>query len=339
MASPQPNGSRSYFRLALFAIVLMVLIGVVIIFLDRNEVRQLANKAEWGYLSLALLCVAVSYLLESASLVLILRVYGIQHSKYSLLRLGFVSAVLSNLIALPAALTLRLLVLGRLGVPQNQTVGSTVLLSYFKNLVFYGLIPLSLIYVIFTYPLFLGGVAIVALIIAVLIVAIVIAAVIMFNPNLRRFVLQTLARVWHFVTRRNVETPLTSFGAAITQGINEIKRRPRYGIALAAVVIGDVAAMITSLFFCFKSLGIAVHVGALITGFNFGITLTVISFIPGDIGVQEVSIAGILVAFGVPFSRGVLAATLFRALYYFVPFIVSLGLYWSVLKEIHQKPE
>jgi len=55
-----------------------------------------------------------------------------------------------------------------------------------------------------------------------------------------------------------------------------------------------------------------VHIGILITGFNFGITLTVISFIPGDLGVQEASIAGILAIFGVPFTQGVLGAMLFR---------------------------
>jgi len=99
------------------------------------------------------------------------------------------------------------------------------------------------------------------------------------------------------------------------------------------LIIGDVAAMIAGLSFCFKALGIPVHLGVLITGFNFGITLTVISFIPGDLGVQEASIAGVLAIFGVPFSQGVLAAILFRVLYYFVPFIFSLGFYWSLLKE------
>ncbi len=105
------------------------------------------------------------------------------------------------------------------------------------------------------------------------------------------------------------------------------------------LVLGDVAAMITGLFFCFKALAITVHLGVLITGFNFGVTLTVISFIPGDLGVQEASIAGILAIFGVPFSQGVLGAVLFRVLYYFVPFIFSLGFYWSLLKETRQKTD
>jgi len=45
--------------------------------------------------------------------------------------------------------------------------------------------------------------------------------------------------------------------------------------------------MIAGLAFGFKALGIPVHLGVLITGFNFGITLTVISFIPGDLGFRK----------------------------------------------------
>ena len=95
-----------------------------------------------------------------------------------------------------------------------------------------------------------------------------------------------------------------------------LKTRRKFGLLLAVTVIGYVAAMIAGLFFCFKALVVPVHLGVLITRFNFGITLTVISFIPGDIGVQEASVAGILAIFGVPFSQGVLGAILFRVLYY-----------------------
>jgi uncharacterized membrane protein YbhN (UPF0104 family) len=56
-------------------------------------------------------------------------------------------------------------------------------------------------------------------------------------------------------------------------------------------------------------------------------------------GVQEASIAGILAIFGVPFSQGVLAAILFRVLYYLISFIFSLGFYWSLRNETRTKPE
>jgi uncharacterized protein (TIRG00374 family) len=266
-----------------------------------------------------------------------LRVFGVEVEKLYLLRVGFVSNVLSSLIAIPASLALRLLVLGRHGVTPSQTVGSSLLLSYFKNLVFFILIPLSLIYIIFSYPLAFGGVAIMVLLIVILVIVIAVAIFILYNTRIRVFVLMVLGKIWHFITHRSIEKRLSDFGDTVTQGILQLRQKPKFALLLAGLIVGDVAAMIASLAFCFKALGIPVHLGVLITGFNFGITLTVISFIPGDLGVQEASIAGILAIFGVPFSQGVLGAMLFRVLYYFVPFIVSLGFYWSLLRETHKK--
>jgi uncharacterized protein (TIRG00374 family) len=337
MVNSEQHIRQSHQRLIIIAIGLMILVGAIIIFLDRDQVMQLPGKADWNYLGIALGFIAVCYLFESLSTVVMLRVFGVRLDKFYLLRLGLVSTVLSNLIALPASLALRLLVLGRHGVAQSQTVGSSLLLTYFKNLAFYALIPVGLVYIIFSYPLAFGGVAIMVLIIVILVIAIAVATVIIFNERVRTFVLRTLGRIWHFLTHRNIETPLSNFGIAVSQGIIQLNQNRKFGLLLAGLVIGDVAAMITAMFFCFKALGILVHLGVLITGFNFGITLTVISFIPGDMGVQEASIAGILAIFGVPFSQGVLGAILFRVLYYFVPFVFSLGFYWSLLRETRQK--
>jgi len=337
MVKAEQQKSPFNMRLTVIAIGLMIIIGAVIIFLDRNQVRQLWGKAEWSYLGIALGFVAISYLLASLSVVVMLRVFGVEVEKLYLLRVGFVSNVLSSLIAIPASLALRLLVLGRHGVTPSQTVGSSLLLSYFKNLVFFILFPFSLIYIIFSYPLVFGGVAIMVLLIVILIVVIGAATFILFNGRIRAFVLRVIGNIWHFITRKHIEKRLSDFGESITQGFNQLKQKPKFGLLLAGLIVGDVAAMIAGLAFCFKALGIPVHLGVLITGFNFGITLTVISFIPGDLGVQEASIAGILAIFGVPFSQGVLGAMLFRVLYYFVPFVVSLGFYWSLIRETHKK--
>jgi len=337
MINTEQNRRQSHPRLTVIAIVLMIIVGAIIIFLDRHQVSQVWGKAEWNYLAVALAFIAASYLLESISSVVMLRVFGVGLDKFYLLRLGFVSSVLSNLIALPASVALRFLALERHGVTQSQTVGSALLLSYFKNLVFFILIPVSLIYVIFSYPLVFGGVAIMVLIIIIMVVVITVATIIVFSGRLRAVVLGIVGHIWHFITRKNIEPALKDFAEAVTQGISELKLHRKWGILLAVLVIGDVAGIITGLYFCFRALAIPVHLGVLITGFNFGITLTVISFIPGDLGVQEASIAGILAIFGVPFGQGVLGAMLFRVIYYFIPFVFSLGFYWSLLKETRAK--
>jgi hypothetical protein len=201
-----------------------------------------------------------------------LRVFGVEFDKLYLLRVGFVSNVLSNLIAIPASLALRLLVLGRHGVTPSQTVGSSLLLSYFKNLAFFILIPLSLVYIIFSYPLAFGGVAIMVLLIVILVIVIAVAIFILYNTRIRVFVLMVLGKIWHFITHKSIEKRLSDFGDTVTQGILQLKYKPKLLLLIAVLIIGEVAVMIAGLSFGFKALGIPVHLGVLITGFNFGIT-------------------------------------------------------------------
>jgi uncharacterized protein (TIRG00374 family) len=164
-------------------------------------------------------------------------------------------------------------------------------------------------------------------------VLLVVATGIALFDRLRAFVLRGIGHVWHLVSRRNIQEPLTRFSEAMTLGVNDLKQHRENRLSLASSIVMDVAATIVALWFCFAALGVPVSIGVLITGFNFGITLTVISFIPGDMGVQEASMAGVFALFGVPFSQGVIAAILFRVVYYFVPFVASLPLYWFLLRE------
>ena len=73
--------------------------------------------------------------------------------------------------------------------------------------------------------------------------------------------------------------------------------------------------------------------GTLLTGFSLGITAGFVSLVPGGLGVQEGSMAGIYALLGVPIGVAIVAAILFRIVYYFIPFLASLGFYRRLLRE------
>jgi uncharacterized protein (TIRG00374 family) len=325
--------NQSYQRLTVVAVALMVAVGAVIVALDWRQVTGLVGKASWPLLIAALATAAVSYFCTAQSVVVMLGVFGVSGDWSYLFRSGLVSVVLENLIAHPVGLSFRLLMLRRRGVDGSLTIGSAILHSYFKNILFLALIPISLTWVLFTHQIILGGTVLILLIIAILVVVVAGATVIVFSLRLRTVIFKGVARVWRFVTRRNIDAAIAEFGEALTEGIADLRQRPRTQLPLAVFVLTDVGAMIATLWLCFAALGVPIHLGALITGFNFGITLTVISFIPGDLGVQEASMAGVFALFGVPFGHGVLVAILFRVVYYFVPFVASGTLYWHLLRE------
>ncbi len=331
MATQPAPGFRP--RTTILVVAAMLLLGVVVIVLDRRQVVQLVGQADWRPMLGALLFAAVSYVCASLSVVLMLRVFEVQLAPGYLFRVGLLSVVLQNLIALAASISLRLLLLGGRGVGNSQTLGASLLLAYFKNLAFFALIPPSLIYLMLAYKLPPGALTSLALTCAVSLAGLALATVVVLHRRTRISVLRLIRRAWQLLTRRNIRPSLVPFERAVAAGIQHLRAHPGIRTPLILLILTDVGATIVTLWFCFLALGIPIAPGALLSGFNFGITLTAVSFLPGDLGVQEATMAGVFALFGVPFSQGVLAAVLFRVLFYFVPFVVSLGFYWHTLRD------
>ena len=113
----------------------------------------------------------------------------------------------------------------------------------------------------------------------------------------------------------------------MTRGVKFIRHRPSVLAMLVVLVIADWAGTVTALWFCFKALGNPIGIGTLLTGFSLGITAGFVSFVPGGLGVQEGSMAGVYALLGVPVRVALLAAVLFRIVYYFIPFLVTVPFY------------
>jgi uncharacterized protein (TIRG00374 family) len=54
--------------------------------------------------------------------------------------------------------------------------------------------------------------------------------------------------------------------------------------------------------------------------------------LPGGMGVQDGSMAGVYALLGVPFGPALLAAVLFRVIYYLIPFAFGLAVYGRLLR-------
>jgi uncharacterized protein (TIRG00374 family) len=122
----------------------------------------------------------------------------------------------------------------------------------------------------------------------------------------------------------------------MTRGVAALRRQPLLFALLVGLIGADWMASVVALWFCFDALGDPIGAGVLLTGFAIGITAGVLSMVPGGLGVQEGSMAGIYALLGVPFHQAVLASILFRVVYYLVPYVVSLGFYWRLLRQVGQ---
>jgi uncharacterized protein (TIRG00374 family) len=321
-------------RIVALTVVVFVLLAILLVALDWNEARQIVIKANWGLTLVALLFTALSYLCLSSSFVMVNRVFGIGMAWRELLKVGFVSTALANVTGLggAAAYSLRLVVMQRQGTPSGNILAASIFHTYLYVVTLLGLLPVGLIYLIANHQLGEGVATGLRFATVMLVLAIIVATAIVFVSPIRSVVLRILNRLWHFFKHRNSISFLNDFDAALALGAARIRSRP---LALAlplGLMLANLIFTLASLWFCFDAIGNQLNLGVLVIGFVVGISAGTLSMVPGGLGVQEASMAGMYALFDVPFAQAVLASVLFRIVYDFIPFFMSLAVYRSLLR-------
>ncbi len=321
-------------RLTIVFIVLFVIAGAVIVALDWSQIRSVIAQANWPRLLLALVFTASSYTCLSCSVAVVFRTFGIQLGFGYLMEVGFVSNVVTYLLNVGgvSGLPLQFLLVKKQGVATQDILAASLFQLFFSSLVLIVLLPIGLFTVTGARQITASvalGLDIAAGVLTALLVGV---AVIVFVSRARSAALRLAGRVVRIVVRRDVGRQLEDFDGAMGRGLALMRRRPAVFAVLILLSIADWASTVTALWFCFDAIGSAVPVGTLIAGFSLGITAGFLSFGPGGLGVQEGSMAGIYALLGVPIGVGIVGAVLFRMVYYFIPFAVSLGFYRHLLR-------
>ena len=321
-------------RAALIFVVLFLVAGVLVIVLDWKEMQQIIGQADWFLVAPSFLFTGLSYICLGISLAIIFQIFGIKEDFNYLARLGFVSNAASYLMNVGGAtgVSLQYALLKRRGHDTENILAPSLFQLYFSGLALMVLLPVSLLYILLSRQLSLGAALGIGVSIAILMLLLILASVVVFSSRARSILLYYLGRVIHFIIRRKIDTALNDFDNAMGRGVTLIRQRPRVIWMLLLMAVGDWTGTIAALWFCFAALGTYLSAGVLITGFSLGITVGFISMVPGGLGVQEGSMVGIYTLLGVSVRTAILAAILFRIVYYFVPFLISIGFFQHLLR-------
>jgi uncharacterized protein (TIRG00374 family) len=321
-------------RVTLFVVLLFIVAGVLIVVFDWADIWLIIGRANWLLLAPSFLLTGLSYTCLSYALVVVFRAFDVRLKIKDLMEISFVSNVVTYLMNVGGmtGMPLQFLLMKKRGVATEDILAPSLFQLYFSGLMLIALLPIGLFNILTTNTLYGNirlSVGIAAGIITFLLIG---AGVLVFVKSVRSPVLHGLSRLIRFVARRDVTSALDDFDRAMTRGVALIHRHPVVLVMLIVLTVVDWSSTIAALWFCFYALGNPVTIGILLTGFSLGVTIGFISLVPGGLGVQEASMAGIYALLGVPFGAAVLAAILFRVVYYFIPFLVSLGFYRRLLK-------
>jgi uncharacterized protein (TIRG00374 family) len=197
-------------------------------------------------------------------------------------------------------ISLQFVLMKRRSLPTRDILAASFLQLYFSSVMLMILLPLGLVSIQADSLQPSNSTLGMAIGTGILTLLLVVASIMVFSTMVRRFMFKGLGRVFHYVTRRNLNSTLNDLNMTLTHGVYLIRQRPRLLVILFALAVGDWASTVTALWFCFTALGYSMATGHLLTGFTLGITARFISFIPGGLGVQEGSMAGIYALLGVP---------------------------------------
>jgi uncharacterized protein (TIRG00374 family) len=329
-------------RLVISIVVSLALIGLLVVLLDWRQVHKILGEADWKLAPLALLFTAISYACLSVNFATASRIFGIRMRRRDLSAIGFVSINLNYLLSSggAAGYSVRFLLMREQGAALRDIVAASLFDTYLGSLGLLALLAIGLSYLLAKHPLSPGATVAVA-IAAVLLVALFVAATaVVFVRSLRTGILRVLGKLVRRLARRDLTAPLDEFDATMSRGVSVVRDRPLLLALMIALVVADWAASTAALWFCFDALGDPISLGVLVTGFALGVTAGVLSMVPGGLGVQEGSMAGVYALLGAPLHKAVLASILFRVVYYLIPYLVSLGFYWWLLRRVARaKPD
>lgn len=321
-------------RLGLIGIVVVILIGVLIAAMDAEEAMHILRHPAWRWLPLTLLYTAVSYLCLSAGFSTINTIFGIRLRQRDQMEIGFVAFSLNNLVSVGglAGYSLRLYLLRRRGMASGDIVGASLVHSYINHLVMMSLLPVGLVYLLLNHPLGRERTLELSVAAGLSLLLVMITTVLLLNGAVRSRATGVLVWSVRRLLHRDVSKSADRLQSTIAGGVAAVRHRPSVMVVPLLFIAVDWTMSVLALGACFETLRTPIHPGVLLTGFAIGVSVGFLSMLPGGLGAQEGSMAGVFVLLGVGYERSLLAAMLFRIIYYVIPFAASLVLYARLLR-------
>jgi uncharacterized protein (TIRG00374 family) len=314
-------------------VVAVALLGAIFIAMDWGKVRPVLEQARWEPIPYALGATAVSYLCISYSFARVSRLLGIRMGSGQLTAVGFVTTVLNHVVSSggAAGYSIRFLVMGRHGASLREVIAASLLHFYLTSLAMMGMLPVGLIYFLRHASIGAAAGALLTGLTSLVLLVSLLGAAVVFSGSLRRRVVHFLARAARRIVRREVGPSLDRFDETMSAGVAAVRARPVSIVVIFFLIVVDWAFSAVALWFCFRALGVTLLPGQLISGFVIGTVAGVASMVPGGLGVQEGSMAGLFHLLGVAVEPALLASILFRAIYFMAPYVVSLAFYRQLL--------
>jgi len=339
MKQKKPKKFDSLTFLTLLFFVFIIIAGIVVYF-QAQEAHFILRHAKWYFVAAGVVVAFISYFFSTLAYVFVASIFSLNIHRREIFYIGFITIPVGKLLDVGGIVgnSIRVAYLRNFGIKNTHAV---VLSSFFYTYcVFLGI--LSFVPIGFAW-LFLEGLltpaleSLAKLILEISLGTFFIATIIVFFPRIREKILDIFSRIIFFITRREIDHRLEPIHQALLLGTKGLQMRLSISFQIIVSIFLSWSLAVVVLWLCFEAFGIHAQFGVLVVGLSLGILAGLFAPIPGGIGVQDTSMIGIFVLFGIPLHDAIFISVLFRVTYDIIPAGVGLIGYYFLIERLKKR--
>ncbi|MCW5893658.1 MAG: flippase-like domain-containing protein [bacterium] len=317
-----------------------ILIGLVLL-ADGKELLHTAAAIEPAALVEPLFFSFLSYVVMAASYRGIATAAGYGLPLWTWVRITLVSNTVNYIVTTAgiSGFAVRMLLLGQQGVPSGRAVLISLAQTFITNFTLLAFCLAAFVSLLTRQQLH-GGALVAATTLLVLFAAVLIyGLVLVLHRPLRRVTLVFIANATHRLLARMAPrwTPnrfrMWRFQGNLDQGFQFLLARKDRMVGPTLWICLDWVLTIGILWAAFRAVNHPLPPGVVLVGFGIGLFVSLVSFVPGGLGLLEGSMTAVFVSMGVPLEASVVAVLIFRLCYHVIPLLLSLFFFHGIVRQ------
>jgi uncharacterized protein (TIRG00374 family) len=342
--APQPPAvnvpRNTHTHLLSWALVLGVgVLVLLLVFSDTQKLWLTASAVDGPLLLIPFACSIASYLMMARSYQGIAAAAGSEVPFWEMVKITFVANTVNYIVSTGglSGFAVRLYFFIRQSIPSGTAVIISLVQTFLTNVILLLFVVAGFAYVLTAHDLRGQALIITSTLLFFFIIAAGIAMLLLFHRMLRRRTLFLMAEAVHwflhrfFPRHKPARVHIWRFQRNLNRGIEFLLERKRRMAAPTVWIVVDWYFTMLILYGGFLSVRYPIPMSYVVVGFAVGIILSLVSLVPGGLGVMEGSMAAIFASLGVPFETAVVAVLIFRVTYYLMPMIISVFFFRGML--------
>lgn len=328
-------------RLAVTAVVcLFAAYGFLYFYSDGRKLLEVTSGLSGLRLLLPIAATLLSYAVMALSYEWIAEAARTPIGFLPMLRITFVSNTVNYIVSTGglSGFAVRMFFFRQSGIPTGRAVTISFAQGLITNLSLNAFLLLGFYFLLTHEDLGAAALTSAALLLTIFVVLTLGCVVLLVRPRLRRRTLLWISEMAHRLARRWLparhaprKTKLWRLQRNIDHGLAFLLSHRRRMLLPALAILLDWVLTIGVLWGCFWAVGVELPFALATIGFAIGILTSMVSLVPGGIGIMEGSMTLVFVGLGLDQEPTVIAVLLFRLIYYGVPFLVSLAFFRGML--------